>query len=48
MKLFFSGLSQGDIPEAAGEALTTNQQQQQKKPTITTKRRKNDIVGWNS
>ena len=29
MKLFFSGVSQGDIPETAGEALTTNQQQQQ-------------------
>ena len=27
--IFFSGVSQGDIPEAAGEALTTNQQQQQ-------------------
>ena len=26
---FFSGVSQGDIPEAAGEALTTNHQQQQ-------------------
>ena len=28
-EITFSGVSQGDIPEAAGEALTTNQQQQQ-------------------
>ena len=40
MKLFFSGVSQGDIPEAAGEALTTNQQQQQKANNNNKKRKK--------